>query len=147
MIVGVVFSAIAALVILAYLAAKNRVFETKVERTLFDPRIHGAPTKPGVIYIMRCEAHGPNIYKIGFTTKPVEKRAKQLSASTASPLPFKVLKTFAVGEVDYAEKVVHQELGEFRIAKNREFFAAPYEEILRRINNRVERAIVKSFSE
>lgn len=81
------------------------------------------------VYIMRCHAHTENLFKVGFTDRDPEVRAKELSAVTSAPLPFMVLQAWAVSDGHAAEKSAHAALAGVRLADNREFFNLPYAEL------------------
>lgn len=78
------------------------------------------------LYVMRCPAHGLDIFKVGFTDRDPEVRARELSGVTASPTHFLVVQAWAVSEGLKAERAAHQALEAYRLASNREFFRAPY---------------------
>jgi hypothetical protein len=78
---------------------------------------------------MRCPAHGRDIFKVGFTDRDPEIRARELSSSTSSPTHFLVVQAWAVSEGMSAERAAHYALDRFRLANNREFFQAPYSEL------------------
>ena len=67
-----------------------------------------------------------NMLKIGYTKHSPEVRAKQISASTGVPIPFKVEWAFRCFDGEYLEREVHKELETYRI--NKEFFDIPLEE-------------------
>ncbi|VDO08637.1 unnamed protein product, partial [Brugia timori] len=51
-----------------------------------------AQTEAGAfLYVMRCPAHGRDIFKVGFTDRDPEVRARELSGATASPTQFLVV--------------------------------------------------------
>lgn len=89
------------------------------------------------LYVMRCPAHGRDIFKVGFTERDPEMRARELSGTTASPTHFLVVQAWAVSEGLKAEQAAHQALEAYRLASNREFFQAPYS----RLRETIERAI------
>lgn len=78
------------------------------------------------VYVMRCPAHGRDIFKVGFTDRDPELRARELSSTTSSPTHFLVVQAWAVSDGQLAEQAAHERLGRFRLAGNREFFQAPY---------------------
>jgi hypothetical protein len=99
----------------------------------------------GYIYIMRNASHEINIFKIGLTTKTVEERAGQLSATTSSPDKYLIVHRWKVKDVKSAEKLIHDQLKEYRINERREFFRIDLEkvipvigEVVEMINNIVE---------
>ena len=79
---------------------------------------------PGVVYVIRCPAHGNNVYKIGLTRRSAKARAKELSANTASPLPFESIASWPVGDCTSVEREAHLRLSHLRINPRREFFKA-----------------------
>lgn len=78
------------------------------------------------LYVMRCPAHGRDIFKVGFTDRDPEVRARELSGATASPTHFLVVQAWAVSKGLKAERAAHQALEVYRLASNREFFQVPY---------------------
>jgi hypothetical protein len=79
--------------------------------------------KNGYVYIL-TNASMPDLIKIGKTARDSRERAKELS-KTSVPTPFKV--AFEIFSFDYEqlEKNIHNELADFRINPNREFFRYP----------------------
>ncbi len=88
---------------------------------------------PGYVYVMRSVAQVRDIYKIGLTRRTVEKRAGELSRSTASPTEFLEIASWAVGDCGAIERKIHDRLDYCRINKRREFFRAPLSRIIREI--------------
>lgn len=86
--------------------------------------LHGA-----YVYVMRCHAHSDDLFKVGFTDRDPEVRARELSASTASPLPFVVLRAWAVSDGRAAEQAAHSALAAVRLSENREFFHTPFADL------------------
>ncbi|SEJ85739.1 GIY-YIG nuclease family protein [Pseudomonas sp. NFR16] len=81
---------------------------------------------PGIIYVMRCAAHGKDIFKIGLTTRTADLRSNELTSSTSAPDQFLVVEEWEVGDCELAEKIIHERLEPFRINPKREFFHARY---------------------
>lgn len=67
----------------------------------------------GWVYIISNQAM-PDIYKIGFTTKPPEIRASELS-NFATPLPYKVEYEILVDNPKDLESKIHRKLFNFNI--------------------------------
>lgn len=65
----------------------------------------------------------PDQLKIGSTHKNPDKRAKQLSRGTGVPTEFKVEYAFKCFNAESAEKEIHKVLCDYRVNKDREFFA------------------------
>lgn len=73
------------------------------------------------------------LLKIGYTCGPVDKRRRELSGATGVPAEFEADYFQLTDEVEMVEAKVHEELNEYRIAENREFFAAPLNKIIEAI--------------
>lgn len=78
----------------------------------------------GFIYIMINDSYN-GLIKIGKTTISAEERAKQLSRESGVPTAFRVAYELYVDDCDAAEKKIHNNLNEYRINPNREFFKYP----------------------
>ncbi|MDP2809305.1 MAG: GIY-YIG nuclease family protein [Rhodocyclaceae bacterium] len=78
------------------------------------------------IYAMRCPAHGRDIYKVGYTDRDPEQRARELSATTSSPATFLVVQAWPVTDGQAAETAAHDALATWRISDKREFFQVTY---------------------
>lgn len=106
-------------------AARATATETELSET--DRTDALAQAEAGAfLYVMRCPAHGRDIFKVGFTDRDPEVRARELSSVTASPTHFLVVQAWAVSEGLKAEQAAHRALEAYRLASNREFFQAPY---------------------
>lgn len=84
----------------------------------------------GRIYVMRSAAHAKDIFKIGLTKRTSEERSEELSKTSGSPDKFLVVQEWNVSDCILAEKNIHQALSRYRINPTREFFRAPYQEIV-----------------
>lgn len=73
-----------------------------------------------IIYILTNEAM-PGFIKIGFTTKGVEQRIRELDSS-GIPLPFECFYAAIVTDGKIVEKKIHDIFGDYRVRSNREFF-------------------------
>lgn len=78
------------------------------------------------VYVLRCPAHGKDIYKVGYTDRDPEDRARELSRATASPTPFLVVQAWAVKDGRAAERAAHSALEKYRVDQSREFFQVGY---------------------
>ncbi|MDG5852449.1 GIY-YIG nuclease family protein [Clostridium beijerinckii] len=78
----------------------------------------------GFIYIMINDSFN-GLIKIGKTTVDAEERAKQLSKGSGVPTPFRVASQLYVSNCDATEKKIHDELNDYRVNPNREFFKYP----------------------
>jgi hypothetical protein len=79
------------------------------------------------IYVLENDTM-PGILKIGYTGKKPEERATQLSKSTGVPTPFRVVFATKCHDGEGMEYEVHQELKEYRVNNDREFFSCTLEE-------------------
>lgn len=87
-------------------------------------------SRAGYIYVMRSAAHAKDIFKIGLTTRTTDERAKELTRSTSSPDNFLTVQEWATPDCVLAEKLIHEELAQYRINPSREFFKAEYKDIV-----------------
>ena len=76
----------------------------------------------GYVYILSNDSLN-GLLKIGSTTFGAEKRAKQLSYTTALPSPFIVEYEIYVRYYVEFEKAIHRKLDSYRVNPKREFFA------------------------
>lgn len=90
-------------------------------------RSHSA--NPGFIYVMRCAAHGKDIFKIGLTSRNTEQRSHELTSSTSAPDQFLVVEDWEVSDCELAEKMIHARLVQYRVNPKREYFHARYSHI------------------
>jgi hypothetical protein len=93
------------------------------------PAVDGTSLPGAYLYVMRCPAHGRDIYKIGYSDRDPEFRARELSSATASPVHFLVVQAWAVSDGRAAERAAHDLLNEHRLNDSREFFQASYSEL------------------
>ncbi|MEC8011164.1 MAG: GIY-YIG nuclease family protein [Pseudomonadota bacterium] len=89
----------------------------------------------GEIYIMRCSYFKEQVYKVGFTSKGAQNRAKQLSSATGVPNAFIVAKAWPHENAKQIEADAHMILDPYRINNNREFFLVDYSVIENTIEN------------
>lgn len=94
------------------------------------------------LYVMRCPAHGRDIYKVGFTDRDPELRARELSSATASPTHFLVVQAWPVSNGLAAEQAAHRRIEQFRLSTNREFFQGAYVELRKGIEGAIESWLV-----
>lgn len=91
----------------------------------FVGRFPSAPVSgpdPGIVYVVRSESHGNDVFKVGLTRRSAEERARELSRATGVPLPFDVLVAWEVGDCAAIERAAHERLDEYRLNERREFF-------------------------
>ena len=85
----------------------------------------------GNIYVLESDAM-PGFYKVGWTEKSPDERAKQLSG-TSMPEPYRVIYSQSTNLTGDVEKEIHKTLDEFRHRSNREFFKGDLELIKKTI--------------
>lgn len=78
----------------------------------------------GYVYILINESL-KDLIKIGSTTFNSKQRAKELSRNTAIPTPFILVYDIYVADCQKVERLIHEELEEYRVNTNREFFRYP----------------------
>jgi hypothetical protein len=79
------------------------------------------------VYIMSNPTM-PGYYKIGYTKKEPEERAKQISNATGVIVPMEVEWAFHCYNGFALEQEVHHKLQEFRVSNQREFFQISLDE-------------------
>lgn len=75
----------------------------------------------GFIYVLSNKCM-PGVYKIGMTRNSPDIRAKEISASTGVPSPFRVVAAFHSANPAKDEKIIHEAWDKERVSHNREFF-------------------------
>lgn len=73
------------------------------------------------IYILSQKSE-KKLLKIGMTTRNVIKRCNEINSATGVVFPFSPRKVYRVKDAIIAERKVHEELDEYRIRADREFF-------------------------
>jgi len=111
-------------------------------------KLENIPDSPnkGYIYVMRSASDKGDIYKIGLTQRLPEVRASEVSRGTGVPTSYLVVQDWEVADCVLAEKIIHQELKDYRINEKREFFHAPYK-LLREVIEKNVSAINNSMSD
>jgi len=74
-----------------------------------------------IVYILTNQSM-PGLVKIGITNRNVEERMKELSSSSAVPLPFECYYALEVQNAESIEKKIHHGFDDNRINDSREFF-------------------------
>lgn len=106
--------------------------------------------EPGYVYILTNPSFREDWVKIGKSSRPVDVRSKELD-NTAVPLPFEIFATIKTAKYNEVEKLVHNiidNLTNFRIRQNREFFnVAPQKalEIIKEIALTIDDAVVTEY--
>lgn len=106
--------------------------------------------EPGYVYILTNPSFREDWVKIGKSSRSVDVRSKELD-NTAVPLPFEIFATIKTAKYNEVEKLVHNiidNLTNFRIRQNREFFnVAPQKalEILKEIALTIDDAVVTEY--
>lgn len=87
----------------------------------------------GYIYIL-SRREDPNILKIGMTTRDVEVRLKEINSATGVLYPYSVRSIIKVEKPKEAEHCIFEELNDFRIRRDREFFNIEFKVAINIIN-------------
>jgi hypothetical protein len=91
----------------------------------------------GFVYILSNEAM-PGLLKIGYTTKDVDRRVSELSHATGIPEPFKIEAYFLTNDPRNHEKLIHDELSNYRHS-NKEFFKIDFGQASKCMENIIKR--------
>ena len=83
----------------------------------------------GIVYVLVNEAM-PGYVKIGYTSKSLEQRIRELSASTSVPLPFTCSYACTVEDMGFVEGQLHDAFDDNRINPKREFFKIAPERVV-----------------
>lgn len=75
----------------------------------------------GFVYVLD-NISMPGIYKVGYTERSPSRRAYELSVSTATPRPFRLICYAEYEEARAREQEIHAALSKYRVSPNREFF-------------------------
>ncbi|WP_064609866.1 GIY-YIG nuclease family protein [Photobacterium sp. J15] len=84
---------------------------------------------PGYVYILINESM-PGLLKIGKTRRDSRSRARELY-KTGVPTPYHVAFELFCDDYNHAEKAIHEELSDFRVNNNREFFRYPLDKAIK----------------
>ena len=79
----------------------------------------------GYVYILSTREH-KEILKVGFTTRDVSQRVKEINSSTGVVVPYGVRALWVVKSADVVESEIHLLLDEYRIRDDREFFEVDF---------------------
>lgn len=100
----------------------------------------------GFVYVMQNDAMN-GVYKIGYTTRPVFKRAEELSIGTGVPESYSPAYYLETSEVRLLEKRAHEVLMKYRINPFREFFRCPLRIIIECIRHQTEDELAEYVSD
>ena len=87
-------------------------------------------SKHGIIYVIQNDIHPANLYKIGYTTKSLDDRLRELNRETSNPGKFRAYGCYPVSDVKKAEKLCHQTLEQLGYRRRKEFFRGSLDRIL-----------------
>jgi hypothetical protein len=82
----------------------------------------------GYVYVLENESM-PGVFKVGFTTRDLDGRVRQLS-NTSVPTPFTVVEAVFAPDARALESAMHAGFDAFRVSVGREFFKAERQEII-----------------
>ena len=88
----------------------------------------------GYVYIL-SNPRMKNLYKVGYSTRDVHERVKELNSAMGVPAEFVIEEYFSSTEPGNHESKIHQILAPYRI-KNKEFFECELSEIIGTLRGR-----------
>jgi len=88
---------------------------------------------PGYVYILINESM-PGLLKIGKTRRDSRSRARELY-KTGVPTPYQVAFELFCDDYERTESQIHDELSDFRVNNNREFFRYPLDKAINLLQN------------
>lgn len=88
---------------------------------------------PGYVYILINESM-PGLLKIGKTRRDSRSRARELY-KTGVPTPYQVAFELFCDDYERTESKIHDELSDFRVNNNREFFRYPLDKAINLLQN------------
>ena len=97
-------------------------------------RLRGVPKDGGYVYVLSTREH-PDLLKIGFTTRSVEERVKEINAATGVLFPLSARRVFLVRSAQNTEQRVFSALAKHRIRSDREFFQIDFYAAIRQIED------------
>ncbi|MGF1694001.1 GIY-YIG nuclease family protein [Photobacterium kagoshimensis] len=84
----------------------------------------------GYIYVLQNPMF-PHLVKIGYTTRTVKERVREINSSSGLPDGFVVKFSFLCDDPYSVEQAIHKEFSHRRHSKNREFFEVNVEDVTR----------------
>lgn len=87
----------------------------------------------GFIYLLSNEIM-PDLLKIGYCTRKVEERVKELNSQTGVPYPFTIEAYFGSDKPEEDERIIHEKLINYRIEKKEFFKISTFEAIEKIVN-------------
>jgi hypothetical protein len=91
------------------------------------------PLIEGQVYILSTRENR-DVLKIGYTTRSVEERVKEINSSTGVLIPYGVRSVWNVKQAAETEKRIHDLFNSYRVRADREFFQIDYFEAFDKIN-------------
>jgi hypothetical protein len=107
--------------------------ELGIERFLTNYLGHTESIGGGQIYILSTREN-PDFLKIGYTTRSVLDRVKEINSATGVLIPFGVRAVWRVSRADQFEKRLHAEFADYRVRADREFFNVSFKEAFDKVN-------------
>jgi len=100
--------------------------------------------KKGYLYIVRNPSHDKDVYKIGVTSRSIEKRLKELSGA-GSLIDFYLEKAWWVNDCFQLERITHNYFFDYRVRKGKEFFKVDLDTLTYFINQEVIIGVIRIF--
>lgn len=88
----------------------------------------------GFVYVLSNQSM-PNLYKIGFTNRPIISRVEELNSPTSLPTQFDIELVFPSANPLEHEQQIHKKLDKYRINDRREFFSCSFNRIFNEIKD------------
>ena len=85
------------------------------------------------IYILSTREQS-DILKIGYTTRSVTERVKEINSSTGVLIPYGVRAAWRIKNAEKTEKEIHNLFDDYRVRSDREFFKIDYKKAFSMIN-------------
>lgn len=113
-----------------FCSALEKVKEMGLRRHLnnykyYDNIRHKSSPRIGEIYILSRRSER-DVLKIGYTTRSIYDRVKEINRATGILEPLGVRAIWTVDDPRQIEKMIHRQLEQYRIRKDREFFRIDY---------------------
>lgn len=116
-------------------STRDALLEAGIDRQLERfPAVTDLQPGLGVVYVLSTREQ-PRLLKIGFTSRAVEERVKEINAATGVVYPFGVRALWVVQDARDVEQQLHALLAAHRVRSDREFFEMDYKDAFRMIRD------------
>lgn len=101
-------------------------------RSFLEPHESPHAAGRGYVYVLSTR-ETPGLLKIGYTNRDIVTRVNEINRATGVVYPYGVRALWVVSDAADVERQVHDLLGEYRVRKDREFFAMEFGMAVREI--------------